>query len=262
MRGPDGHSKRSASIGSSRDALRAGHIPSRRRPPPSPGGERDHVPVDHRRHVEVRRELPGDRQAECDTDRATGERQGERIGEELAEDVLRPRADRQPHSDLAGPLGHADQHDVHDADPADHQRHHHDRREQRGQDADALLLRCTISDQLRTLRSSSIPTASRWRSRRESRSRAAAGPAQARTSPACTAARAPRAPRAPWRSPARSGRLPVSTGPRARPATPHGRSKLRALPRIAANPLDELECGLRVDRGPSTGETWRLGESL
>lgn len=31
---PDGHSKRSVSIGSSRDALRAGHSPSRRRPPP------------------------------------------------------------------------------------------------------------------------------------------------------------------------------------------------------------------------------------
>src|SRR5207249_10602752 len=53
----------------------------------------------------------------------------DRFEQELADDVVLSRADGLAHADLAGPLGHADQHDVHDADAggeqgdgADHER--------------------------------------------------------------------------------------------------------------------------------------------
>ena len=57
----------------------------------------------------------------------------------------------------------------------------------------------STSAQIRPLPSASAVV--RATKRRRTRARPAAGPAQARTSPACTAARAPRAPRAPGRSP-------------------------------------------------------------
>ena len=50
--------------------------------------------------------------------------------EKLPEDVASAGADGQADADLAGPLGHRDEHDVHDPDAADHQRDAGDRGQQ------------------------------------------------------------------------------------------------------------------------------------
>ena len=52
---------------------------------------------------------------------AADQGEGDRLDQELHQDVLPAGAHRLAHADLAGALGHRDQHDVHDADAADQQ---------------------------------------------------------------------------------------------------------------------------------------------
>jgi len=66
-------------------------------------------------------------------DRTADQAEHRRFDEELKEDVALPCADRFADPDLAGALGHRDEHDVHDADPADQQRDRGDSAEKQGQ---------------------------------------------------------------------------------------------------------------------------------
>ena len=58
------------------------------------------------------------------------------LDQELQQDVALPRTERLAQPDLAGPLAHADQHDVRDADAADHERDRGDRGEHEGEQAE------------------------------------------------------------------------------------------------------------------------------
>src|SRR5438132_14390411 len=77
------------------------------------GGADDRVPAAERGQQ--------DRAADADADADEAADQGDdrRFDQELQHDVARRGADRFPDADLAGPLGHRDEHDVHDPDAAD-----------------------------------------------------------------------------------------------------------------------------------------------
>ena len=85
------------------------------------GGGRDqgiplHDPREHDRGAD----------AQQDADRAAQDAQGQRLDQELEQDVAAGGAQRLADADLAGALGHRDQHDVHDPDAADHEAHRGD----------------------------------------------------------------------------------------------------------------------------------------
>ena len=119
---PEPHSYRSASIGSRRDALKAGKRPKKMPTPPEKANPmaNDHHGIDTGSGVNVRtlRPTPAPiRQPRTPPDRG----EHDRLEQELPEDLAPPRAERLADADLARPLGHRDHHDRHDADAADHQ---------------------------------------------------------------------------------------------------------------------------------------------
>ena len=135
------HSYRSASIGSSRDALHAGYRPKQM---PTSALNPTASAITSRRTSIGQPKRSASRcaadQPERDADEAAHHRERERLDQELDQDVARLGADRHAHADLARPLGDADEHDVHDADAADEQRDGGDAGEQRRQRLRALLL--------------------------------------------------------------------------------------------------------------------------
>ena len=117
----------SASIGSSREALKAGNRPKKmptlaEKPMPSANdhqGSETGKPV---RPVDAE----ADRAAEDDAEQPAGGRQEDGLDQELPEDLAAARAERLAHADLARALGDRDHHDRHHADAADHQRDRRD----------------------------------------------------------------------------------------------------------------------------------------
>ncbi|MPL92315.1 hypothetical protein SDC9_38413 [bioreactor metagenome] len=87
-------------------------------------GERDGG-VDHADH------RPGAKR-QRDAEHAADQTHEHRLDQKLPDDVAAPRADRHAHADLAGALGHRDQHDVHHPDAADDERDHRDRGDEPG----------------------------------------------------------------------------------------------------------------------------------
>jgi len=77
----------------------------------------------------VAEELRADH-AEEQAEKAAEHAHDDALDEELRQHVGAARADGQADADLAGPLRHADEHDVHDPDAADQQRDRGNRREQ------------------------------------------------------------------------------------------------------------------------------------
>ena len=65
--------------------------------------------------------------ADQDPDDAAGAGEGHGLGQELPQDVAPGGPERLPDADLAGPLGHRDEHDVHDAHAAHQQADRRDR---------------------------------------------------------------------------------------------------------------------------------------
>src|ERR1035438_157791 len=63
----------------------------------------------------------GQEHAENHAERAAYRGDGGSFDQELHQDITAPRSDRFTHADLAGALGHADQHNIHDHDAADYQ---------------------------------------------------------------------------------------------------------------------------------------------
>ena len=128
------YSYRSASIGSSRDALMAGNRPKKmptlaEKPMPSAN---DHQGSETGK-PESQWTIRPMRAAEEDAEQAADRRQEHRLDQELPEDLAAARAERLADADLARALGDRDHHDRHDADAADHQRDRgdHDEREER-----------------------------------------------------------------------------------------------------------------------------------
>src|SRR3989338_275375 len=62
----------------------------------------------------------------------------DRLNDELKHDIAAAGADGHPNSDLAGPFGHGDKHDVHDADPTDEKRDRGDAAQENGHHRSAV----------------------------------------------------------------------------------------------------------------------------
>ena len=76
------------------------------------------------RRLAQRLQREDDRRRRADADRAGGDGDDRRLEDQLHEEIAMRRAERLAQADLAGALGHRDQHDVHHADGADRQGEH------------------------------------------------------------------------------------------------------------------------------------------
>ena len=128
---------RRATTGSSRPARRAGATPKKTptatETPKASAGDHQAITAGSGETASDQQRRPD---AEPDADEAADDAQQHGLDEELQQDVALPGAERLAQADLAGPLAHADQHDVGDADPADQQRDGGDRGEHQGEQAE------------------------------------------------------------------------------------------------------------------------------